>query len=69
MNNWAVFGHIVRLHGKGHIYRSGTIIVWVVGDTEEDAIKQAELQIEHFHHDEVYPKDDVQVTILEAEAK
>ncbi len=67
MIDWIVRGVVIKLHNKGHVYRSGSIFIAVKGKDEEDAIKQAGEIVDHFHHDEVYLKDDVSITMLSKE--
>ena len=64
MNDWVIFSRVLKMGRKG-IYRSGTIMVAVVGDTEDRAIEQAKLMVDHFHADEIYPKDSIMITLCE----
>lgn len=66
MPEWVVFGRILKM-GKGGLFRSGTVTIAIVGDTKEHAIKQAELIIDHFHADKVYPLNEILITNLGGE--
>lgn len=62
--NWVVFGHIVKMMPSGNIERSGAIMISVKGDTEEEAVKNAELMIDHFQADITHLQTNLMISIL-----
>ena len=62
---WVVFGHVLKIHGPGWLYRSGTITITVRGETANKAKAQAEAIIAHFVAEDAFPHEEVTLTIMD----